>query len=165
MTADIALAVLAAVDAQQLNVSLRGIEVTRRRGWACRSCGRAAAPRPALRVPLTRLLPQMGDSWISGQADVDSWGPFLYGASEINDVGAASIKTGSDACDAAIAAGDWAGATNAWGNTENLVLDAANGEWSPEGVGAALNRLLTRALTPPSPPPALLTHRARGRLL
>ena len=71
MTTDIALAVLSAVDAGSLNVSLRGIE--------------------------------MGDSWISGQADVDGWGPFLYGASAIDEAGAASIKTGSDACDAAIA--------------------------------------------------------------
>ena len=68
----------------------------------------------------------MGDSWISGQADVDGWGPFLYGSSSIDEVGAASIKTGSDACDAAIAKGDWAGATSAWGHTEGLVSQAAN---------------------------------------
>lgn len=69
---------------------------------------------------------EMGDSWISGQADVDGWGPFLYALSEIDESGAASIKVGSDKCDAAIAAGDWAGATSAWGETEGLVSQAAN---------------------------------------
>jgi serine carboxypeptidase 1 len=35
---------------------------------------------------------EMGDSWISGQADVDGWGPYLYATSVIDEAGAASIK-------------------------------------------------------------------------
>lgn len=103
----------------------------------------------------------MGDSWISGQADVDNWGPFLYGASEIDVNGLASIKTGSDACDAAIAAGDWAAATNAWGHTEGLVSAAANGvDWYNMLCPSDLpfcQGALQRARDPLAAPPAPLS--------
>lgn len=64
----------------------------------------------------------LGDSWISGSDYVNSWGPWLrylsvMDAHELSSV----VQPVVDQCNAAVAAGDWAAATNYWNDVENAV--------------------------------------------
>ena len=68
-----------------------------------------------------------GDAWVSGVDSVDSWGPFLRATDLLDDVGLAAVMVPTKQCDAAVARGDWAGAINAWGQTEGVVGDQTDG--------------------------------------
>jgi serine carboxypeptidase 1 len=64
----------------------------------------------------------LGDSWISGVEYVNAWGPFLQAtslmdANQYTTLVLPSVKQ----CDSAAQSGDWADATNYWGDVENAV--------------------------------------------
>ena len=74
----------------------------------------------------------LGDSWISGIDYVDTWAPFLRATSLMTAADKARIVDPLVAtADAAVAAGDWAGATSAWGAVENGIDQA-----TPPGISA-----------------------------
>jgi serine carboxypeptidase 1 len=65
----------------------------------------------------------IGDAWVSGIDSVDSWGPFLRATSLLDANGLAAVEVPTQACDAAVARGDWQEAINQWGAAENAVAD------------------------------------------
>jgi serine carboxypeptidase 1 len=69
----------------------------------------------------------MGDSWISGQAHVDAWGPLLSAVSLVDSKQLAQIEVPVAACDAACAAGQWAEATQHWGEAEGVIDGVTDG--------------------------------------
>ncbi len=69
----------------------------------------------------------LGDSWISPISFVDAWGPFLQATSLMDDNDAAQLAPVVQQCDQAVAQGQWAQATNIWGNVENVVEQVTNG--------------------------------------
>jgi serine carboxypeptidase 1 len=69
----------------------------------------------------------LGDSWIAGQAYVDTWGPYLVSTSLMDAHQLALMNVNVAKCDAAVAAGQWAQATNLWGTVEDDVENYAAG--------------------------------------
>lgn len=69
----------------------------------------------------------MGDSWINGTAHVDAWCPFLRAVDLLDDAQLQQCLAPVRECDAATAAGDWAGAINAWGKTEGVIDSLTDG--------------------------------------
>jgi len=69
----------------------------------------------------------MGDSWISGVDFVDTWAPLLNAVLNMDDAQAAQVGVPAAACDAAVAAGRWADATQAWGETEGVIDQVTDG--------------------------------------
>ena len=68
----------------------------------------------------------MGDSWINGIDYVSTWGPQLRAFSEMTEQELDAMNTAAVfPCEAAVAAGDWASATNYWGKTEGMIDDAS----------------------------------------
>lgn len=70
----------------------------------------------------------LGDSWIDGLSYVQAWGPWLRELSvmdawQLNS----TVQPDVDATTQAVAAGDWEGATNAWGAVENDVEATTDG--------------------------------------
>jgi serine carboxypeptidase 1 len=64
----------------------------------------------------------LGDSWISPIDYVDTWGPFLRATSLMDSSELATLnREAVGPCDAAVAAGQWANATNLWADVENYV--------------------------------------------
>jgi serine carboxypeptidase 1 len=71
-----------------------------------------------------------GDSWISGIDYVDTWAPFLRATSLMTAQAKSTIVDPLVAtADAAVAAGNWAAATNAWGAVEGGIDQA-----TPPGI-------------------------------
>lgn len=70
----------------------------------------------------------LGDSWISPVDYVQAWGPFLQSVSTLDARDLAEYTSGPVAAvNAAIAKGDWVGATHAWGQAENVIGDLSDG--------------------------------------
>jgi serine carboxypeptidase 1 len=68
----------------------------------------------------------MGDSWINGIDYVSTWGPLLRAFSEMTQQELDAMNAQAvEPCEAAVAAGDWASATNFWGKTEGMIDDAS----------------------------------------
>lgn len=81
----------------------------------------------------------MGDSWISPVDSVNSWGPYLYATSNIDDAGLASIQAAAKQVESYVAQGKFLEATKAWNLAENAVGEASGGvnfynilKWSAE---------------------------------
>lgn len=88
----------------------------------------AAVSSGALKLNLRGVA--MGDSWISGIDYVDTWAPFLRATSLMTAQAKATIVDPLvAAADAAVAAGNWAEATNAWGAVEGGIDQA-----TPPGI-------------------------------
>lgn len=86
----------------------------------------------------------LGDSWIDGISYVDTWAPFLRATSLMSEHAKTTIVDPLVAkADAAVAQGDWSGATNYWAEVENGISSAANNvnfynilQWSCEPLCA-----------------------------
>ena len=64
----------------------------------------------------------IGDSWVSPIDFVDTWAPFLRSLSVMDEHQKTTVVDPDvAACDAAVAAGQWTAATNAWGRVESDV--------------------------------------------
>jgi len=73
-------------------------------------------------VPCNLRSVTLGDSWISPIDYVEIWGPYLYNLGMVNRNGLAAIQSAASATRAAVDAGQWAEATQAWGQAENQVM-------------------------------------------
>ncbi|GAU91639.1 hypothetical protein RvY_03860 [Ramazzottius varieornatus] len=72
----------------------------------------------------------MGDSWIHPKIIVDSWGPYLYSTSFVDDNGLALVNESAANISAAIAAGEWKEATALWDASEDVVGEVTGGvDW------------------------------------
>jgi serine carboxypeptidase 1 len=69
----------------------------------------------------------LGDSWISGVDSVLSWPVLLRATALLDGPGVAAVDVPAQACAAAVAAGDWAAAINAWGAAENVISEQTDG--------------------------------------
>ncbi len=67
----------------------------------------------------------MGDSWIDPMSFVNAWGPYLYNMGEIDGNGLTQINAAAAATQQLVNQGQWAAATNQWGNTESIVEDVS----------------------------------------
>ena len=63
----------------------------------------------------------LGDSWISGLDFVKAWPPLLQNVGMMDGHDVAVAMPAVNACAAAVAAGNWADATNLWGNVEDVL--------------------------------------------
>lgn len=70
---------------------------------------------------------ELGDSWISGIDYVNAWGPFLKSTSLFNEYELEDYQKTSEACTAAVQAGQWANASKLWGQAENVIEENADG--------------------------------------
>jgi serine carboxypeptidase 1 len=90
MTADIATAILAGMDAGDLKLNFRGVA--------------------------------LGDSWIDGLAMTSSWGESLRINGLLDNYESNILQTQAvTPCAEAVARGDWASATNYWGQAESII--------------------------------------------
>ncbi|RUS90085.1 hypothetical protein EGW08_002127 [Elysia chlorotica] len=69
----------------------------------------------------------MGDSWISPVDSTNSWGPFLYATSNVDDAGLAEIQTAAHKIENLVRAGRFEEATAAWDQAEGVVERASGG--------------------------------------
>ena len=63
----------------------------------------------------------LGDSWISAVDSVMTWGPYLYQFNLLDDQDLVKVLAISNETVVAVARGDYAKATELWGNTETLI--------------------------------------------
>lgn len=68
----------------------------------------------------------LGDSWVSGVAFTNTWVPYLRSLSVLDDRDAKQLQPTVDATAAAVATGQWAQATNLWGQLENGIGDLSD---------------------------------------
>ncbi|GAB2234777.1 hypothetical protein Droror1_Dr00004042 [Drosera rotundifolia] len=68
----------------------------------------------------------LGDSWISPEDFVLSWGPLLKDVSRLDDTGMRNANIVAEAIKQEIQAGQYLNATNSWSNLENLILTSSN---------------------------------------
>uniref|UniRef100_A0A251SSR2 Carboxypeptidase n=1 Tax=Helianthus annuus TaxID=4232 RepID=A0A251SSR2_HELAN len=69
----------------------------------------------------------LGDSWISPEDFVESWGPLLKDVSRIDDNGLTESNSLVEKIKLQIANGKWTDATQTWSNLESLISDHSNG--------------------------------------
>lgn len=70
----------------------------------------------------------LGDSWICPECYVDTWGEWLRLLSVMDgNQYATQLLPAVQACDADVAAGNWAAATNDWGNVEDVIEATTDG--------------------------------------
>ncbi|RDD47920.1 Retinoid-inducible serine carboxypeptidase [Trichoplax sp. H2] len=68
----------------------------------------------------------LGDSWISPQDSVDTWGPYLLSTSLVDTEGAAQIQSYANNIRTALSNKKYAKATNLWSQMENVVENLTN---------------------------------------
>ncbi|GFO38099.1 carboxypeptidase [Plakobranchus ocellatus] len=83
----------------------------------------------------------MGDSWISPVDSVNSWGPYLYATSIIDDDGLAAIQTIAKKVEKLVNEGKFVEATGAWDEAEGVVGRVSGNvnfynimNWGGEGI-------------------------------
>ncbi|GFR78356.1 carboxypeptidase [Elysia marginata] len=69
----------------------------------------------------------MGDSWISPVDSTNSWGPYLYATSNVDDAGLASIQAAAKTIERLVMEGKFTEATEAWDRAEGVVGDVTQG--------------------------------------
>ncbi|KAJ0476947.1 putative carboxypeptidase C [Helianthus annuus] len=69
----------------------------------------------------------LGDSWISPEDFVESWGPLLKDVSRIDDNGLTESNSLVEKIKLQIANAKWTDATQTWSNLESLISDHSNG--------------------------------------
>ncbi|CAD6196523.1 unnamed protein product [Caenorhabditis auriculariae] len=69
----------------------------------------------------------LGDSWISAMDYVNTWGPYLYANSFLDDHQLATVNKEAARCQSLVDQQKWTQATNCWGNMENLIGEETNG--------------------------------------
>ncbi|KAK3761613.1 hypothetical protein RRG08_040308 [Elysia crispata] len=69
----------------------------------------------------------MGDSWISPVDSTNSWGPYLYATSNVDDAGLASIQAAGKKIESLVMEGKFQEATEAWDEAESVVESASGG--------------------------------------
>ncbi|CAI2354359.1 unnamed protein product [Caenorhabditis sp. 36 PRJEB53466] len=99
----------------------------------------------------------LGDSWISAMDYVNTWGPYLYANSFLDDHQLKLVNAEAAKCQALVDQQKWQQATNCWGNMENLIsIETNDVSWynilkkgdSDDWSSAALrsNRVMTPTL-------------------
>ncbi|CAI5449951.1 unnamed protein product [Caenorhabditis angaria] len=63
----------------------------------------------------------LGDSWISAMDYVNTWGPYLYANSYLDDHQLHVVQTQASHCQSLVDQQKWTQATNCWGNMEELI--------------------------------------------
>ncbi|XP_038068663.1 retinoid-inducible serine carboxypeptidase-like [Patiria miniata] len=69
----------------------------------------------------------LGDSWISPVDSVNSWGPYLYSISLLDNKGLQAVNTAAKAVEDAVNQGKFAEATEKWNTCEDVVEDKTDG--------------------------------------
>ncbi|PAV90047.1 hypothetical protein WR25_07667 [Diploscapter pachys] len=72
----------------------------------------------------------LGDSWISAMDYVNTWGPYLYANSFLDDNQLAEVQKQAGVCQSLVDKGLWSEATNCWGTMEDLIgVETADVSW------------------------------------
>ncbi|PAV80635.1 hypothetical protein WR25_12651 [Diploscapter pachys] len=72
----------------------------------------------------------LGDSWISAMDYVNTWGPYLYANSFLDDNQLAEVQKQAGICQSLVDKGLWSEATNCWGTMEDLIgVETADVSW------------------------------------
>ncbi|CAJ0582651.1 unnamed protein product, partial [Mesorhabditis spiculigera] len=69
----------------------------------------------------------LGDSWISPMDYVNSWGPYLYTNSYLDDAQLKQVQSQASKCQKLVDNNQWSAATNCWGDMEDLIGSLTNG--------------------------------------
>ncbi|CAJ0940086.1 unnamed protein product, partial [Mesorhabditis belari] len=69
----------------------------------------------------------LGDSWISPMDYVNSWGPYLYANSYLDDIQLKQVNAQAAHCQKLVDNQQWSQATNCWGDMEDLIGTVTGG--------------------------------------